>query len=86
MNLTKSMRLTELFFGSPNKNNEQRTQPSFNNCQDSVEVNETIACSASGKVQECPCMHGKPFIHVMAPGFQEHGSGASKTAWKKRYA
>jgi hypothetical protein len=35
--------------------------------------------------KECPCMHDKPFLHVIAPGFAEDGTGATKTAWKKRY-
>jgi hypothetical protein len=30
-------------------------------------------------------MHGKPFLHVMAPGFGEDGIPSSNKPWKQRY-
>jgi hypothetical protein len=35
-------------------------------------------------VQECPCMHDKPFMHVLAQGYGEDATEARNTPGNKR--
>jgi hypothetical protein len=49
-----------------------------------VVSNENIGGNTCVAAQECPCMHDKPFLHVLAPGFGEDASESSKKPWKKR--
>jgi hypothetical protein len=48
-------------------------------------TNETPIGNNCFASKECPCMHGKLFLHVMAPGFGEDGIPSSNKPWKQRY-
>jgi hypothetical protein len=62
--------------------NAFKEKKSGNNVQQVKEKNPGYNCHAA---KECPCMQDKPFLHVMAPGYAEDGSVATKMPWKQRY-
>jgi hypothetical protein len=48
-----------------------------------TEINGT---NNSVAVEEFACMHDKPFMHVMAEGYNEDASKQINKPWKKRYS